>query len=607
MRNIPHPYLLSLLFGCALAAPAGAQTAAGDAPLRLSFAPSLNGYASPAPAEAPERPAAPAAWAVAVPTGAPQAAAPAGGEAGNANENGLQVREVAAPTALPRTIDLTESPNDLWERIRNGYAMPTLSNDQVEQNQTWYMNRPDYLRRMVERSRRYLHYIVEEIERRGLPTELAFLPMVESAYNPMAYSRSHAVGLWQFIPSTGKSYKLEQNWWVDKRRDIVASTGAALDYLQNLYEMQGDWHLALASYNWGEGAVQRAMAKNRAKGLPTDYESLTMPAETRNYVPKLQALKNIFSSPRLLAQLDIPPLPNTPYFATVPKPADIDVKVAAKLAEMPVQEFVALNPAHNRPVIKGEAHLVIPSDKVETFLSNLESHDKPLSSWGTHVLQRSEKLEKVAMQYGLSVVEIKTINGYAPKAKVPNGAVLLVPVRTGATLAALPEMTAPVPAVPAPASAPATMSAYAPAAVAAAPRSHKVGKGETLFSIAKRYDVPLAELKKLNGLKGDKVALGTTLTLSSKATPATPERAQEKPGKGAATVVAKAEGKAGKATQAKASAPKITRYTIRRGDTLASIAKHFKVDQGDLQRWNKVSAQSIKPGQTLTIQLARND
>lgn len=596
MRNFPHPCLLTLFLGCSLAAaPVGAETTAPDAPLRLSFAPSLNGYdTAPAAPSVERRP--PSAWAVTVPTAENK---PAQTEAPAAmTENGLQIQEVAAPVDLPRTIDLTASPNDLWERIRNGYAMPTLSNELVEQNQSWYLNRPDYLRRMVERSRRYLHYIVEEVERRGMPTELAFLPMVESAYNPMAYSRSHAVGLWQFIPSTGKNYKLEQNWWVDKRRDIVASTSAALDYLQNLYEMQGDWHLALASYNWGEGAVQRAMAKNRAKGLPTDYESLTMPAETRNYVPKLQALKNIFSSPRLLAQLDVPALPNTPYFATIPKPADIDVKVAAKLAEMPVQEFVALNPAHNRPVIKGEAHLVIPSDKVETFLANLESHDKPLSSWGTHVLQRNEKLEKVAMQYGLSVVEIKTINGYAPKAKVPNGATLLVPMRTGATLAALPEMVAPVPAIPAAAPTPATTASTA------ALRSHKVGKGETLFSIAKRYDIPLAELKKLNGLKNDKVALGTTLTLGGKAAPERTTVVLDKSGKADKTT---AKASDSKAVAAKASAPRIARYTIRRGDTLASIAKRFKVDQGDLQRWNKLSAQGIKPGQTLTIQVARND
>ena len=241
-----------------------------------------------------------------------------------------------------------------------------------------------------------------------MPTELAFLPMVESAYNPMAYSRAHASGLWQFIPSTGKNYNLKQDWWMDQRRDVLAATSAALDYLQTIYDMHGDWFLALASYNWGEGAVARAIRKNEAKGLPTDYQSLTMPAETRNYVPKLQALKNIFSNPQLVASLSLPSVPNRPYFATVTPASNIDVEVAAKLAEMPVQEFVALNPAHNRPVIKSETPLVIPAEKLETFQANLENHqeeDKPLSNWQTYTLRPGEKLEKVAPRFGIHAAQ----------------------------------------------------------------------------------------------------------------------------------------------------------------------------------------------------------
>jgi membrane-bound lytic murein transglycosylase D len=183
------------------------------------------------------------------------------------------------------------------------------------------LNRPDYLRRMITRSSRYLHFIIVELDKRGMPLEIALLPMVESAYNPTAYSRSHASGLWQFVPATGKQYKLEQNWWVDERRDIVQSTGAALDYLQYIYELHGDWHLALASYNWGEGAVGRAIKKNEAQGLPTDYLSLKMPEETRNYVPKLQALKNIFSNPNILADLDMLGVPMRPTSRRSPTPA----------------------------------------------------------------------------------------------------------------------------------------------------------------------------------------------------------------------------------------------------------------------------------------------
>ena len=208
-------------------------------------------------------------------------------------------REVRDDLPPIPTIDLTTPPDDLWQRMRNGFAMPDLDSPLVADRQAWYLNRPDLLKRIFERSRRYLHHIVGELEKRGMPTELALLPIVESSFNPLAYSSARALGMWQFIPSTGKSYKLQQNWWFDQRRDIVASTSAALDYLQYIYEMHGDWHLALASYNWGEGAVGRAIAKNQARGLPTDYLSLKMPGETRYYVPKLQAIKNIIAQPQL--------------------------------------------------------------------------------------------------------------------------------------------------------------------------------------------------------------------------------------------------------------------------------------------------------------------
>ncbi|MFN3885046.1 MAG: transglycosylase SLT domain-containing protein, partial [Rhodocyclaceae bacterium] len=262
-------------------------------------------------------------------------------------------KQAIEESAPPPLLDLTVPPNDLWQRIRRGFGMPDLHDPLVAEWQSWYLNRPGMLRRIFERGRRYLYHIVEELEKRGMPTEIALLPMVESAFDPRAVSRARAMGIWQFIPSTGKNFNLDQNWWVDERRDIIASTDAALAYLQKIYEMHGDWHLALASYNWGEGAVARAIAKNQAKGLPTDYASLTMPAETRNYVPKLQALKNIIAQPELFG-IYLPPIPNRPYFETVKKPERIDVALAAKLAGISVEEFVALNPAYHRPVIDGK-------------------------------------------------------------------------------------------------------------------------------------------------------------------------------------------------------------------------------------------------------------
>jgi membrane-bound lytic murein transglycosylase D len=339
-----------------------------------------------------------------------------------------EIRDDLPP--LP-TLDLTTPPTDLWQRMRNGFGMSDLSSPLVADREAYYLNRPDMLRLITQRSRKYIFHIVDELERRGMPTELALLPMVESAFNPMAYSRSKALGMWQFIPSTGKNYKLDQNWWRDERRDIIASTNAALDYLQNLYEMHGDWHLALASYNWGENAVARAIAKNRAAGLPTDYASLSMPTETRYYVPKLQALKNIIAQPELFSFL-LDPLPNRPYFGTVGMSGDMDVALAAKLAEMPVKDFIALNPAYQRPMIHSDkdSQLVLPQDKMEVFSTNLKTYTdqaKPLATWRTYQLKPREHLADVAKRYKLSLAGLKRLNSIGPRTKIGPGFNLLVP------------------------------------------------------------------------------------------------------------------------------------------------------------------------------------
>ena len=514
----------------------------------------------------------------------------------------LTVHELKLPPPLVPGLDLTQQPRvyltkvpepttelndeDILPRLRRGFGMADLSSDLVLYHQQWYMNRPDYMRRMVERSSRYLHHVVEELEKRGMPTELALLPMVESAYNPMAYSRAKAMGLWQFIPATGKRYKLDQNWWKDERRDIIASTSAALDYLQTIYEMHGDWHLALASYNWGEGAVARAVAKNRARGLPTDYESLKMPNETRNYVPKLQALKNIFNSPAMIAELGLPTIPDRPYFATVIKNAHIDVKLAAELAEMPVQEFVALNPAHNRPVIPAETALVIPADKLETFQNNLEDHkeqNKPLSAWQAYTLRPGEKLETVAPRFGMTVARLKEANGIKGRIALPAGFTLLVAGQEGGEavdMETLPEQ----PRLP-------DLNHERSGKTV----THTVRKGETLPAIAKRYGMSVAELKRGNGLKSDRLTAGAKLAVAA------PAPSERKAGK----TEAKNSKNAPTQTASKKTPTKVTRYTVKRGDTISSIARQFKVDQDDLLRWNRVTAKTLAAGQTLTIQLAQ--
>ena len=330
-------------------------------------------------------------------------------------------QEVEDPQAS-HAVDLARPADDLWERIRNGFAMADLDGPRVRERERWYASQPDYLKRMVERSKLYLYYIIEEVEKRGMPTEIALLPMVESAFNPMAYSRSHASGLWQFIPSTGKKHQLSQNWWADARRDVIASTDAALDYLQSLYELHGDWHLALASYNFGENGVARAIRRNEARGLPTDYQSLKMPLETRGYVPKLQALKNLISNPQAFG-VSLEPIPNEPYFAALPAGKDIDVRVAAKLAEMSVEELIALNPALNRPVISGPhtQTLVLPADRVDAFQRNLDAYDQPLTSWEPYTMKKGDSLDRLAAKHGIALAKLKLANSITSRTRIGPG------------------------------------------------------------------------------------------------------------------------------------------------------------------------------------------
>ncbi|WP_253206817.1 transglycosylase SLT domain-containing protein [Verticiella sp. GG226] len=341
-----------------------------------------------------------------------------------------------APKTIP-TIDVAAPAADVWKRIRRGFAMPDLVAPEVAVWTDYYAARPEAVQRIMTRSSPYLYYVLEEINRRGLPTELALLPFVESAWDPTALSRSQASGLWQFIPSTGRHFKLRQDEWLDERRDLVASTQAALDYLEYLFNFQGDWHLALASYNWGEGAVMRAMQKNDADGMRTDYVSLKMPDETRNYVPKLQAIKNIVADPERYG-VRLPVVENQPYFVTVARTDDIDVPLAARLAGMSVEEFTALNPAFKRGVISAAAQrpILLPVGQVDTFLANLDAHQGPLvtpqapvaasaptrtaraqapsrsarASHRTHRVRSGDTLHKLAAQYRTTVQNLQSLN-----------------------------------------------------------------------------------------------------------------------------------------------------------------------------------------------------
>jgi membrane-bound lytic murein transglycosylase D len=322
----------------------------------------------------------------------------------------------------------------IWQRLRSGFTLPDMDSPLVARHEQWYANRPDYVARMMTRANRYLYYITLEVERRGMPNEIALLPMIESAYNPEANSSANASGIWQFIPSTGRQFGLQQNWWYDGRRDIISATTGALDYLQKLHNKFGDWELALAAYNWGEGAVQRAQEYNRKRGLGIDYASLKMPDETRNYLPKLFAIKNIVTHPARFG-LTLPNINDQPYFATVAAEKQIDAELIARLADISQEEFSALNPAHTRPVIlqnHGEM-ILLPVDKIETFRSNLDSYDKPLVSWQTYRATQAESLDNLAPRFGLSVEKLKLINGLSTQTQLIAGETLLVPLNGDTT------------------------------------------------------------------------------------------------------------------------------------------------------------------------------
>jgi len=338
---------------------------------------------------------------------------------------------VAASNVTASTSEQATAPTDLWQRIRNGFAMRELDSKLIARHEKWYANHPDYVARMSERSQRYLFYITQEVERRGMPSEIALLPVIESAFNPGAYSVGRASGIWQFISSTGKNFGMQQNWWYDGRRDIISATNGALDYLQQLHDQFGDWELALAAYNWGEGAVSRAQARNRRLHKPTDFASLRLPRETRNYVPKLLAVKHIVSDPERFG-LKLASIPNQPYFAAVSTQHPIDVKLAAELADISMEEFLALNPGHNRPVILQENATVIllPVDKLETFQTNLEKNNQRLVSWQPYQSKKGEHFDQLAPRFGLSAEKLRSINGLSARAKISSGQTLLVPVNT---------------------------------------------------------------------------------------------------------------------------------------------------------------------------------
>jgi membrane-bound lytic murein transglycosylase D len=400
--------LLAVLAGCATVTPPDAPATTEPAAAQVA---------------APE-PAVTATAATAAPPPLPTAAAPADPAA-----SGAAATRTARRAPRPRLDPLADAARgDLWARVREAYAMPDLDSELVRKWEQYYAQRPDYVQRMTARGARYLWHIVEELERRDMPGDLALLPFIESAFDPQALSVARAAGMWQFMPGTGRDFELKQNLFRDDRRDILASTRAALDYLQRLHEMFGDWHLALAAYNWGQGNVQRAIVRNARAGRPTGYEDLRMPEETRNYVPKLQAIKNIVSRPGDF-ELVLPPLEDHPYFTTVDIERDIDAELAAQFAGLTPEQFRQLNPQHNKPVIlaAGTPQILLPYDNANRFVRALRTHRGPLASWTAWVAPRTVRPREAARQVGMTEDELREVNRIPARMLVKAGSTLLVP------------------------------------------------------------------------------------------------------------------------------------------------------------------------------------
>jgi membrane-bound lytic murein transglycosylase D len=352
-------------------------------------------------------------------------AAPARGEAAD-----VAPEDPAAPAAPRMRLDPDQDAEraDLWQRVRDGMRIADLDGELVRRWEQRYASQPDYLQRMVERGSRYLFHIVEEIERRDMPMELALLPFVESAFNPEALSRARAAGMWQFMPGTGREYDLRQNVFRDDRRDVLASTRAALDFLAKLHARFGDWQLALAAYNWGPGNVAAALERNRRAKKPLDLASLQrLPAETRNYVPKLQAMKNIVLEPRAFG-VELGKLENHPYFLSVAIERDIDLELAARLAGLPVEQFRQLNPQHNRAVIlsAGTPHVLLPYDNANQFVRALAEHRGPLARWTAWVAPRTLRTGEAAKLVGMSESALAEVNHIPPRMLVRAGSTLIV-------------------------------------------------------------------------------------------------------------------------------------------------------------------------------------
>lgn len=470
---------------------------------------------------------------------------------------------------LEDVADATETPEitteavitDVWERASAKFALTIPDDARVTAQKKWYLKHPEYMSRVVKRAKPFLYYIVEEIEKRDMPMELVLLPIVESAFDPFAYSHGRAAGMWQFVPATGKRFGMDQTWWYDGRRDVIASTQGALDYLTYLNKMfDGDWLHALAAYNSGEGRVMRAIKSNKRAGKPTDFWNLSLPRETRAYVPKLLALADILKHKEEYA-FAWPEVENVAVIKIVDIGSQVDLAFAADLAGLSLKELHGLNPGFNRWATspEGPHRLVLPLDKADAFSQALAKIDqKERLNWVRHTVKSGDSLIKIAKQYHTTVKVIKQVNEL-DGSMIRVGQAIMVPV-------ALQELD--------------SYSLSQEQRLASLQNSssskqkvrHTVQSGDTLWDIARKYKVGTKQLAKWNGMApGDMLHPGKTLVV---------------------WLEGKSDG----------GITKQLTYTVRNGDSLSRIASKFNIKVADISKWNGLNAKRyLQPGQKLKL------
>ena len=394
---------------------------------------------------------------------------------------------------------IQEKPEDIWNIVNKGYRIPDpkkkWAKKVVKKYERWYSEHPVYTYRMFERTKRYIYYVVQEVQKRNMPMEIALLPIIESAYNPIARSNMKAVGLWQFIPSTGKNYGLQQDWWKDERSNVILSTNASLNYLEKLYNQFGTWELALAAYNAGEGKVGREIKRNKRRKRATDYYTISLPRETDEYVSKLIAMKHIIQNPQKY-NVEVPYIPNAPYFSEVTLTEQMDIDLILKLADISSEEFELLNAHHKRPLIPKESQpttILLPQHKVEMYNKNLMAHNESLSNWVLYKPKRKESIMKVAKKFDINLSTFKRINSLNGRVTFRKNSTVLIPksseLKSKYTLKGTGDFN------------------YTSVG------THHVSKGDTLGGIARKYRVSIEDLKEFNELDSHIIIIGTTIDI----------------------------------------------------------------------------------------------